>query len=174
MQARAMAATTQAPLLRMPKATSQALMPTGSPATSRAGTLAVTHPTLAQATTRAMAAAVATLAGVQPATSQGLRPTGNHVLSMARTPTATAQAIKDMAATPVRVRLGMKLAQFDDSIFQCFIPIMSAVAPLCLIGCCVVSAEACCVIAWQQAVCFLSMPENPFVSAFTAAQSHRV
>ena len=57
---RAMAATTQAPQLRMPRATFQAPRPTGSLAMSRALTLAVTL-TLAQAA-RAMAAAVATLA----------------------------------------------------------------------------------------------------------------
>ena len=45
-----MAGTTLAPPLRMPRAISQALMPTGIPATSRAVTLA----TQAQAGTRAM------------------------------------------------------------------------------------------------------------------------
>ena len=45
MQGLAMTLTTQAQLLRMPRATSQALMPTGSLAVSRAATLAVTPAT---------------------------------------------------------------------------------------------------------------------------------
>ena len=60
---RATAATTQAPQLRTPRATSQALMPTGSLAMSRAVTLAVTHPTPAVSqATRAMAAATLVVA----------------------------------------------------------------------------------------------------------------
>ena len=106
-----MAGTTQVPQLRMPRATSQALTPTRSLATSRAATLAVTHPTLAQAT-RAMVVAtlVATLeAGAQPAMFQAQRPTGSLVLSMGRTPTATlaqaarALAARATAATPAQV-----------------------------------------------------------------------
>ena len=44
-----MAATTQALWQKLSRATSQALMPTGNPAMSKAKTLAMTPPTLAQA-----------------------------------------------------------------------------------------------------------------------------
>lgn len=57
-------ATTEAPQLRMPRATFQAQRLTGNHAMSRDVTLAVTHPILAQAiraVTRPMAATVATL-----------------------------------------------------------------------------------------------------------------
>ena len=87
LQAQGMAATTQAPQLRMPRATSQALTPTASLATSRAAILVVTHPTLAPAqATRAMAA---TTQAPQPrmprATSQALTPTVSLATSRAVT-----------------------------------------------------------------------------------------
>ena len=68
-----MAATTLALLLKLLRATSQALMPTGSPATSRA----VTQVTQAQAGTRAMtrpirAMDLATRAMVQPIQAQAV------------------------------------------------------------------------------------------------------
>jgi len=102
LQALATAARTLAQPQRLPRATSQALKPTGSRVLHTART-----PTPTPLATKAMAAAtlVATLVVEWPAMFQALRPTESLVLLMARTPTVTLDlaATRAMAATLAQV-----------------------------------------------------------------------